>query len=171
MPAPTLANLLNFEGQLAYAARAILTAGGFPSSFARGSREERPDTFVAVTVNVQAATGRLGRRPSGATEPAGFTAQLRVTVALARRSNEGADDPDATPAGTLLDQKCGAIRALFLNHPNPFAAYGEADGVWLQVHGLRPAAAEYDIDTGTEADTRVLGWELLFLIPDSSWPE
>lgn len=165
MAAPDFATLLNFEGQLVHAARSILVAGGFTVR-ERGNRAALSDTFTAVMVDVGDATGRLGRRPEGTTEHAQYLATLSVTVAIERKTNE----PEGDATGTLLDQRCAAIRALFLNHPNPFAAYQDAAGVYLQVHGIRPLAAQSDLDTGPEVDSRVLSWELSFIIPDSAWP-
>lgn len=162
MPAASLTILLNFEGQLAYAAQSILEAGGFTTTSRRGNNAELADTFTAVTIDIGEATGRLGLRPEGVTDHAMYSARLGITVAVARKTNE----PAADATGTLADQRCAAIRALFLNHPNPFAAWTE----YVQVISIRPLGTEYELDTGTEADTRKLQWELQFVIPDSAWP-
>lgn len=162
MPAPSLAALLNFEPQLTHAARQVLAAGGFPDARQRGLNAVLPDAHTVVTVDVGAATGRLGLRPEGTTEHAQFTATLSVAVAVLRKDNE----PAADGSGTLLDTRCAQIRALFLNHPNQLDGYVPH----LHVNAIQPMAAQYEIDSGTEADMRILSWELTFTIPDEAWP-
>jgi hypothetical protein len=162
MPAESLNRVLNFEPQLTGAAKNILTDGGFDQVWRPGDPGIRPAAFTAVDVEIGDATGRLGMRPEGTQEYAQFTATLMIAVAVERAENLAYDDND----GSALDLNCAKIRALFLNHPNPFPRYTE----FIHVHAIKPMATQYDSSTDEAIDMRVLRWELQFIVADSAWP-
>ena len=162
-------NLFELEALVPAAAREVLLART-PDVLTPGSSAKTPRSMTAVRFELGGVTGRQCVRAVGGqpvTDFCEYTGTLSVDLGVAREENTPSGGADAPVVSRALTAELAAIRALFLNHPNPFV---NRLPYW-QVTELRPQPTAYDLDPERQIDFATLSWQLTLTLLPGAFPE
>jgi len=158
MPAPNLATLYQFEGQLDSAFSSVLSASGTPAFFAH-TTEEKPADRIEVMAEIGAATDQLATNKEFNT----YNFNLTATAYTQRDLDE--------PLPTRHRWLVGQIRAR-LSVLNSAANFTSGNLPYLQLLKLVPAGSASDFDNSQDRaqDITRLQYAGQFAIISTAWP-
>lgn len=166
MPASTLQELHDFEGQFATAAKAILTAAGLTGVRGVGETGTVPDEVIVTNFLAGAAVpdARGVLTPSGAVIAGLYDGSLEILIRRRRDDNIASE---LTGVSRRMNETISQIRALFLAQPEPFTS---ANLPYYDVSNLIPQETEYAYDTATRREAVVLSWSVRWCINPDQLP-
>ena len=160
MPAPDYETIYDYEGAIEKAVKDLLTTNGI-TAYRQRDLDEAATPFVAVQLNVGAATGHMARLPSGDLRPDQFDGQLRVAITTNRGKNNSNHPTIRAKIRNLLYRAWGTDKTLTRTE--------------LPYHVILPQSV---LETGTvqsvenddDHDMSTITFNLGFGIRPDAWP-
>lgn len=165
---PTIAHLFQLEALVPAAATQILRRRR-PTVFTPGSSDSLPDHMWGARFTLGEPTGReVIRSVSGqlVTDFGEYRGLFEIDIDVPRAANEPYGGPDGVGVSRRLTMEIAEIRAMFLNHPPPFAGLLP----YWQVSEIRPLATAFEFDAEHEVDSATLTWQLTLCVMDGEFP-
>lgn len=169
VPASSLAELYDFEGQFEEAAQAVLVSSNIVA-FISQSRKQLPLINTGVDFQVGPALDQLTFLPlaSGQTQPVEqeyfrYTGVLELSVSVARDTARSPGDAVAS----FLDQIRGLVRAAFMRSQWPFQ---DSNLPYYRVSDIQPAGTTTGFNQVRNADEVSLRFTITYAIQPTAWP-
>lgn len=169
MPATSLAQLYDFEGQFESAAQAVLVDSSIVS-FISHTKKQLPLINTGIGFQVGPALDQLTFLPlaPGQTNPVEqeyfrYTGVLELNISVAR---DTARSP-TTDVTNFLDQIRGLVRAAFMRSQWPFQ---DSNLPLLRVSDIQPAGTTTGFNQVRNSDEVSLRFTVTFAIQPTAWP-